>query len=54
MPASDTAHSTDAGFGIENVKSNPATAFRDPFDGIAATNKRGDYAIRDIAISRLR
>jgi hypothetical protein len=30
------------------------TAFRDPFDGIAATNVRGDYAIRDIAISRLR
>ena len=30
------------------------TALRDPFDGIAATNMRGDYAIRDIAISRLR
>ncbi len=30
------------------------TAFRDPFDGFSATNKRGDYAIRDIAISRLR
>ncbi len=30
------------------------TAFRDPFDGFSVTNKRGDYAIRDIAISRLR
>ena len=30
------------------------TAFRDPFDGIAATNMAGDYAIRAIAISRLR
>ena len=28
MPASATAHSTDADFGIENVKSNPATARR--------------------------
>ena len=31
VPASDTAQSTDADFGIENVKSNPATAFRAPF-----------------------
>lgn len=30
------------------------TAFRDPFDGFSATNIAGDYAIRDIAISRLR
>lgn len=30
------------------------TAFRDPFDGFSATNMAGDYAIRDIAISRLR
>ena len=28
MPASATAHSTDADFGIENVKSNPAAARR--------------------------
>ena len=28
MPESATAHSTDADFGIENVKSNPATARR--------------------------
>jgi len=30
VPASATAHTTDAAFGIENVKSNPATARRVP------------------------